>query len=181
MRLKALISACVLLSLLSISWTGVSFAQDDQVLFEGKVNTDGVNIRFDSTVSAEVVCVVGRGKALKVVMELYDWYKVMLPKGAPSFVSKELVQIIDQYSGEVLKERVNIRFKPSDASWIIGRLDKGELVTIRNQEGGWYRIEPNGKSFGWIHKKFLDKPGLSKPQAQDTSQAQEKLEEAQQE
>lgn len=90
-------------------------------------------------------------------MELYDWYKIRLPKQAPSFIKKNLVSLIDEKSARVIKDNVNIRLEAEESSAIVGKAKNNEVVNILRDRGEWYKIEPVINSFGWIHKKFVDK------------------------
>ena len=126
-------------------------------LFQGVINADNINIRSDSTVNSKIICKVNKGALVEVVRKLYDWYKIRLPKTAPSFIKKDLVTSMGEKTARVLKNNVNIRLEPSESSWILGRANKNEVINILGEQGGWYKIEPVNNSFGWIHKKSVDK------------------------
>jgi len=146
----------------------------EPVPFTGEVNANNINIRSDSTVSAEIICKSAKGERLEVVSERYDWYKIRLPKQAPSFIKKNLVAGIEDKpadsfdklkasgnelikNAKVIKDRVNIRLTPSESSPILGKVDRNEVLTVLEDKGGWYRIEPVNNSFGWISSKFISK------------------------
>ena len=127
-------------------------------LFLGEIKGDDINIRSDSTVSAEVVSKVDRGEVVEVIAQLYDWYKIRLPYNAPSFIKKDFVVLSpDAKTAKVLNDFVNIRLKPDVGSAILGRLNQGDLVDILEDKGGWYRIRPTKSSFAWVHKNFVGK------------------------
>ena len=168
MRLKpaCLISAAIYFTIVSFN---NCFAEE--LPFQGQVNSDNINIRSDSTVSAEIICSLNKGMRLEVIQELYDWYKVRLPKFCPSYIKKNMVECakpkIPDYplsapaqgnvcaAVKVIKERVNIRLNPDEASLIIGRANKNEILSIVKEKGEWYGIEPAQDSLGWVHKKFI--------------------------
>jgi SH3-like domain-containing protein len=164
--------------------------------FTGEVNADNINIRADSTVSADIICKAAKGETLEVVSQSYNWYKIRLPKNAPSFVKKDLVARIEdkpadsfdklKSTGEgliknakVIKERVNIRLSPTEASPVLGKIGRNEVVTVLAEKGDWYKIEPVNNSFGWINAKFVNKasatakPVTAEPQQQQAAQAKE--------
>ncbi len=60
-------------------------------------------------------------------------------------------------SAKVLRDRVNVRVSPDESSAIVGIADKNEIVNVRGETGGWYKIEPIQNSFGWVNKKFVNK------------------------
>ena len=153
-----------------------SFAEEPP--FQGQVNSDNINIRSDSTERAEIICSLNKGMRLEVIQELYDWYKVRLPKFCPSYIKKNMVECakpkMPDYplpgpaggnicaSVKIIKERVNIRLNPDEASVIIGRANKNEILSIVKEKGEWYGIEPAQDSFGWIHKKFIKRISVTR-------------------
>ena len=148
--------------------------------FKGQINAGGINVRSDATIGSASVCMLGQGDQVEVVSEVYDWYKIRLPKIAPSYIKKELVECINLdnlkptdgrvasaskparlenqcINAKVIKDRVNIRLGPGESSWILGKVDKLTVVNILGSEGAWYKIEPVHQSFGWVNRKFIDK------------------------
>ena len=137
-------------------------------LFQGEVNADNINLRSDATVSSEIICTLNKNERVDIILELYEWYKIKLPKNAPCYIKKSLVNCITVLSttekqcknAKVLKNRVNIRLHPNESSAIIGEVDENEIVNILKDEGGWYRIDPVQNSFGWINKGFINKVAI---------------------
>jgi uncharacterized protein YgiM (DUF1202 family) len=117
----------------------------------------------DSTVSSAVICVLNKGERVEVTLELYDWYKIRLPKAAPAYIKKNMAACLSyttqKYceSAKVIKNSVNIRLSPNESSPIIGKAVKDEIINIQQEKGGWYKIYPIINSYGWIHKKFINK------------------------
>jgi len=143
--------------------------------FRGQINASGINVRVDATIGAAVICTLAKEDQVEVIAEAYDWYKIRLPKTAPCYIKRELVECINLDSipkpaglgnqcknGKVIKDRVNIRFKASESSWILGKVDKLTVVNILSSEGDWLRIEPVHMSFGWVNKKFVNKEFINK-------------------
>lgn len=157
----------ILFSAANILWAG------EPAPFTGEVNAGNINIRSDSTVNGQIICKTAKGQRLEVVSERYDWYKIRLPKQAPSFIKKNLVAAIEDKpadsfdklkatenglikSAKVIKDRVNIRLAPNETSPILGKVDRNEVITVLEDKGGWYKIEPVNNSFGWISSKFIN-------------------------
>jgi len=130
---------------------------EESLPFKGRVNSNDINIRADSTVSSEKICSVNKNDCLEVTAELYGWYKIKLPKHAPAFVQIGLLEPLDSQTAKTSKKNVNIRLRPSESSPVIGKAKKDEIVRIFENRNGWYRIEPTGNSFGWINRSFVNK------------------------
>jgi len=160
-KIISFIIVCFILS-------GVVFAAEF-TSFTGEINSDNINVRVDATVGSAVVCILSKGKLVEVVSEAYDWYKIRLPKEAPSYLKKDLVECINTdsltapkkcLSAKVIEDRINIRLSPSESSWILGKVNKLTVVSILSSQGDWYRIVPVHMSFAWVHKKFVNKDFL---------------------
>ena len=149
-------------------YCGVSCVEETYP-FTGEVNSNGINIRSDSTVTSKEICRVPKKTRLEVVSGLYGWYKVRLPEGAPCYIRKDMAKctLTNQNEGtatqiskecqtaRVIKENVNIRLAPNQASFILGKAGNEELLTIIREEGEWYKIAPTKNTFGWINNKFV--------------------------
>ena len=147
------------------SFAQVVFAATS-VPFCGKINADNINVRADATITSAVICIFPKGKPVEVVSEAYEWYKIRLPKEAPSYLRKDLVECINMdpvtnpgkcLSAKVIKDRINIRLSPSESSWILGKINRLTVVNILSEDRDWYRIQPVYNSFGWVNKKFVNK------------------------
>lgn len=160
--------------LLLFTVTSLKQVQAEEVFpFLGEVNSDDINIRTDSTTGSGIICAAKKSDILEVLSQRYDWYRIRLPKYAPSFVSKDLVTLTEGNNpqedkkryGSISKEKVNIRLAAGTDSAVIGKADKNELITIVAEEANWYKILPINNSYGWVHKKFIDKrpPVISEP------------------
>ncbi|MFA5145198.1 MAG: SH3 domain-containing protein [Candidatus Omnitrophota bacterium] len=138
-------------------------AQPDPPLFQGEVNADNINLRSDSSVTSEVISILNKNEKVEVVLELYEWYKIRLPKPAPCYIKKNLAECSGMSpenkckNARVLKNKVNIRLHPAESSPILGVADKNETVNVIKEKGDWYKIEPTQNSFGWINKIFINK------------------------
>ena len=140
--------------LIIIALTGASLAQEEASSV-WQVNASNINVRSDSTVSSLVICTLARGELVQVVSKAYEWYKIRLPKNAPSFIKKEFLVMLDNKTAKVSGDNVNIRLEPLDSSAILGRVKENEVVLVLEESGGWCRIEPVNNSFGWVHSRFL--------------------------
>ena len=148
----------ILLTIFTLT-TCVSFAEDKEkgYLFQGEVNSDNINIRSDSTTTAQVISKINKSEYVDVLSESYGWYKIRLPANTPSFINKKFVSLVDDKTAKVLKDNVNIRLRPDTASPILGNANKDDTVNILGDSGEWYKIEATANSYGWVHKTFVNK------------------------
>lgn len=153
MRLKKIF----LIIIISI-FARVCFAQESpKNLFYGIINSDNINLRTDSNTSSQIICKINKNTPVEIIQEKYDWYKIKLPKTIGLYVRKDLITIIDGKTAKALKDNINIRLQPNESCPILGQIFKNEIITVISDNGEWYKIEPAGTSFGWVHKKFVDK------------------------
>ena len=150
-----------ILSIIFVLFLSCCFAfADDFKPFKGKVNSEDINLRIDSTISSEIICKAKKGVYIDVLSHAYGWYRVRLPKYAPSFISDEFIATLDEKIAKIAKPGVNVRLAPSVDSPIIGKTGKDEVITVIESKNGWSKIEPIFNSFGWISAKFIDKTEL---------------------
>ncbi len=147
---------CVFFALALFLWFN-NLRAADFTPFRGEVNSSDINLRADATIYSESILKLNKQDSLEVVAEFYDWYKVRLPENTAVFIKKDYVALAGEKSGRVRGNNVNIRLRPSDSSLIVGKVSRDETVNILTEEFGWYKIEATKNSFGWIHKKFLDR------------------------
>ncbi|MFA5199722.1 MAG: SH3 domain-containing protein [Candidatus Omnitrophota bacterium] len=157
LKFKPVFISLVFLGLASFAWC-------ETASFIGQVSVDDINVRVDSTVTSAIVCSLPKASLVEVVSEAYDWYKIRLPKRAPSYVRKDLVECIntDQITGKcvsakVIKDRINVRLSPNESGWIVGKINNLTVLNIVSETKDWYKIQPVHQSFGWVNKKFINK------------------------
>lgn len=181
MLLNLKIKSAFIFLMICFSLQGAVLA-DTSGVFTGQINASGINVRVDATVGAEVICTLAKGELVEVVREVYDWYKIRLPKEAPAYIRKDLLECVNVnadfvsktskcLSAKVIKDRINIRMAPSESAWILGKIDKLTVVNIVADEGAWYRIQPVYQSYGWVNKKFVNKEVVALPKQDEPVKA----------
>jgi SH3-like domain-containing protein len=128
----------------------------------GIANSDDVNIRADATINSAIIAKLKKDQPIEIVSEFFDWYKISLPKDAPSYVRKDLTDCISTVEtpcnqAKIAKERVNIRIGPAETYPIIGKANKSDPIIIVAEKGSWYKIIPLPNNYGWVNKKFIVK------------------------
>lgn len=118
---------------------------------------DEAHIRVDSTILSDSLDLLNQGDRLKVVGEKFEWYRVILPKDTPCYVSSKLTQLLDGGKVRIKATNVNLRYKPSLEAPIIGTASKNKIFLLIENSGEWLKIRNNSQAKGWVHKKFLKK------------------------
>jgi len=173
MRLKYLLKSVIFMPVVLALSFGLVYAED-KTPFTGEINAKDINLRTDATTSSVVIATLKKGEQVEVVLESYDWYKVRLPKKVSVYIKMNLASCIKStevlpltrgvepqvsrcLSAKVSGDRVNVRLKPDESGSIVGIADKGEVVNVISETDNWYKIEPIQNSFGWVHKRFVNK------------------------
>ncbi len=167
-RLSILLTAIFVIGL---SLT-LAVAQQD-LPFLGEVNANNINVRSDATVSSKVISTLNKGEKIDVVSGSSDWYKIRLPKRVSLYFKSSLAECIKYQDGvefdkntclqaKVTSSRVNIRISPDESGAIVGVADNNEIVNVKGESKGWYKIEPTQNSFAWVHKKFISQAAINK-------------------
>src|SRR3989338_1709375 len=88
--------------------TGVAAAQE-QFPYVGQVSGEGVNIRAGQSANFEKVGRLKSGDQVVVLEKSYSWYKIKLPIDAKSYITARYIKELDDQTGEVANDRVNVR------------------------------------------------------------------------
>ena len=129
--------------------------------FVGSATSDNVYIRSGPNKNFEVLHKLEKGEEVVVLEKQYDWYNVLLPKGARCFIAKEFITIARKESF-INATRVNLRSRPTTDSSVIGQVDIYDEVVIIDSQDDWYKIIPPRTSRGWVHANFIDKKQRAK-------------------
>lgn len=139
-----------------------AFAQA-QFPYTGRVNTDRVFVRGGQHVNYETVAVVNKGDELVVLAKSYTWLKVKLPVTATAFVKAEHIALEGADVGQIKPDKLNVRAAPNTEASIIGKLDQGERVYIRENKGEWLSIKPADQMSGWVKEELVERINKAVP------------------
>jgi len=131
--------------------TGAVHAQD---AVKVKVTGDRVSLRAAPDTNAVLLGRAMPGDELVLKENANpEWAGVLPPETVDFWVSREFVS-----SNTVLPELLNIRSGPSLSHNITGSAQKGDILTVRGEAGGWLRIAPTSNTVVWISRKFVEAP-----------------------
>ncbi|MEH7300237.1 SH3 domain-containing protein [Neobacillus drentensis] len=132
------------------------------------VSSDSVNVRGGPGLSYPLVKVAKRGEKYSIVKEKGDWIEVELSFGNTGWVVNWLVTKENMpkpsstttssgSKGTIAKantDQLRIRSGPGTSFRIVGFLNRGQEVSILDQNENWYKVS---SSFGegWVTRDFL--------------------------
>lgn len=114
-------------------------------------NTVNLNLRKEPSTSSEVLDQFNQGDAMTVLEKDGKWYKVAYGDTI-GYVKKKYIDF--QYNVYVDGANVNMRKKAHTESNVTKTLDTGDIVTLLDQEGGWYKVR-SGKKTGYINDAYI--------------------------
>ncbi|MDQ7778765.1 MAG: SH3 domain-containing protein [Planctomycetota bacterium] len=143
--------------------------------YVAEVTREGAHIRCGPADAWKELCTVKLGDRLVAFEEQVGWLRVRPPEGLTCWISTKYVKKMEDGSGFVIGEKVNLRITPdadpTTAVYPIGRASSGDRVNILEEVSGWYRIQAYDKVTCWIKKEW------AKYVEPYTSAAQERMDE----
>jgi uncharacterized protein YgiM (DUF1202 family) len=111
------------------------------------------------------------GDRLVVLEERIGWLRVKPPGGLTCWISSKYVKKVEDGSGFVTGDKVNLRITPdadpTTAIYPIGQAAIGERVNILEEIPGWVRIQAYDRVGCWIRKELVKYIESYTPSAQD--------------
>ncbi|MFQ5680625.1 MAG: SH3 domain-containing protein [Candidatus Omnitrophota bacterium] len=155
MKKFIVVIAVVVAGVLGVALPGIA----GKFPFEGRVNSEGINVRSGPNVSYEIIDRLKRDTQVKVVGERFDWYKIRPKKTTRCFINAKYIQRVNSQKGVVAGDRVNLRAKGAVSATIVGKVNRGHILKIVRSYAQWYEVAaPEELVAGWMHKRFVDYP-----------------------
>ena len=132
------------------------------------VNVNLANVRTEPTTSSEVLTRINKNKAVEVIEDVGEWYKIKLDNNF-GYISKPLVseqmdtttsrnleetrteeveQVVQQpVEEQVIKsvyvnvEKANLRSESSTNSGIVSSANRKDKLDVISEENGWYKVK----------------------------------------
>jgi uncharacterized protein YraI len=128
---------------------------------EVRITADRVNLRAGPSEQSEVVSQVSKGEILVVQGGLEsEWLSVIPPARASLWIYGDLVK-----DGIVVALKAQVRAGPGISYKIVGSLQKGQSLTVRETTDDWLKIAPPPGSILWINRKYTEPVGAPKETA----------------
>lgn len=120
-----------------------------------------VNVRGQAAINSEIVTHLKRGDLVTVLEEITlkkaktdepgRWAKITLPAGNVVWVSSHFINA----DKAVIPKRLNVRSGPGENYSILGRIDRGTVVTVVETKGDWMKIEAPTNSYAFVAAHLL--------------------------
>ena len=119
----------------------------------GYAKNDETMIKAGDNANFEDLCVLSKTDPVKVVEKRYSWLRVLLPKKAYLYISKDYVFLTSDEKGIgiVTASNVNLRAGAGTRYSVVSQISKPEKVFIISEDSGWYKIEPPYGATGWVN------------------------------
>ena len=106
----------------------------------------------------ENLCTMSKSESVKIIDRRYSWFKILLPRKASVYVSKDYVTLTSDEKGIgiINATNVNLRAGAGTRYSIVGQISKPEKVSILSEEAGWCRIEPPYGAAGWMQSNQIN-------------------------
>lgn len=125
---------------------------------------DNVNVRKGPSLSYPLVKQVKKGERFTIVKEKDDWIEIELSSGKNGWVANWLVTKTSSGSSngssnknaaEANTDQLRVRSGPGTSFRIIGYLNKGQAVTIQEENETWLKISASFGE-GWVARQYID-------------------------
>jgi uncharacterized protein YgiM (DUF1202 family) len=124
---------------------------------EATITADDVNMRLRPDTDSPVVLKFKKGTRIGVFTEEgKDWYRIIYGNYR-GYVNKDYVFLpsADNLVGHALSDGVNIRQNPGEFSNVVGKVNAGAAVTIKNISGDWYEVQTDEGVTGFVSKTLV--------------------------
>ena len=128
---------------------------EEKFPFTGEITSENVNIRAGQNINFERLLRLHKGQEVVVVGKSYDWYEIRLPEEVSCYIHSKFLTSQSHNIAEVIGNRVNVRAGVTEKSSVLGQLNKGAKVKVKNQTGEWYQVVPVEGIHGWVKAKFV--------------------------
>jgi uncharacterized protein YgiM (DUF1202 family) len=122
---------------------------------------DFVNVRGQAALAGEIVCRLKKGDQVTVLEvvtlskpqpdEPPQWARISLPTNAAAWISEQHVDA----SKTITARKLNLRAGPGENYSIIGRLEKGAVVTEISRKNGWVKIDGSTNAHAYVAAIYL--------------------------
>lgn len=153
---RAVLTGLLMLVILLVSVTVAQAAT-------GTITADGVRVRAGAGTTYQVMGSLDQGAQVTVLEQRSGWARISTGK-LNGWVSGDYLQVKEEARIRVTGTLVNLRSTPTtNAQNIIGQVKKGDLLTLAEQQGEWYKVRLPSGTFAYITTSLAEKAGTATP------------------
>lgn len=147
-----------IISLLALTAYATEETAKEKFPKTGYVKNDGAEVKAGDNMNFENLCTMSKSESVKIIDRRYSWFKILLPRKASVYVSKDYITITSDEKGIgiINATNVNLRAGAGTRYSIVGQISKPEKVSILSEEAGWCRIEPPYGAAGWVQSDQIN-------------------------
>jgi N-acetylmuramoyl-L-alanine amidase len=167
----------ILLSVCFTIFFGAFYPQDIGAANDSvTITEDTVNIRNGPSLSYQLVKQVNKGEKFKIIKEKGDWIQIQLSPSKTGWVadwvvtksSGEKTNISKKMTAEANTNQLRVRSGPGTSFRIIGYLDKGQAVSVLEENENWLKITA-AFGDGWVAREYINFKNKSSNNSNDES------------
>lgn len=143
---------------------------------QGKVSGGRVNVRAGPNTQYESIAVLTTGSPVTILAKNGEWYKIVFPADQlasihKNFVDAEITGEIPEAGvpGVVNQDNSDVHAFYWDKSTVVGKLNKGDPVTIKQERGQWYRIAAPASARAYVFADYVRVDGGDKAVVADAA------------
>jgi uncharacterized protein YgiM (DUF1202 family) len=164
-KLKRTLRHMLLIGIIASLFAFAAFALD------GKVDTDVLRVRAETSTESAEVGRVRRNDTLDITGRFGEWY-VINHGGETRYVFTDYVELPDNITvnttmGIIKGGTINVRSEPTTESEVVTKLAKGTAVLINSIKDGWYEISSVDYE-GYVRGDYLDVLSLTYSKSEKT-------------
>jgi SH3-like domain-containing protein len=146
----------------AVSTAPAAAAAADERPRPGKITGGRVNVRAGPNTQYESIAVLGTGAPLTVLARHGEWFKIVFPADQLASVHRNYVDVAIE--GDIPEEGVQGVINQNDAdvhafywdkSTVVGKLRKGDGVTVRQERGQWFRIDAPPSARAYVFGEYV--------------------------
>lgn len=124
-----------------------------------------LRVRGSGTINSAELARVNKNESYSVLDEKNGWYKIQTGKGITGWISGAYVSASADNAGVsqgantvmVKPDYLRIRSVNSTGGKILGLAKKGEIYSVLEETGGWYKIKTSAGANGWVLGTYVTK------------------------
>ena len=125
-----------------------------EIEVKGKVTVGKLNIRKKPKLSSKVVAQVKRNDIVLIGNQSEEWYQIV-HNDKIAYAYKKYISILPRFfKGEIIARTLNVRSQPNTECEVLGKLYKGDIISIIKEYSKWHKIDYKGKA-AFIYKKYV--------------------------